>query len=135
LTYNLYFDDDGPVSANNDISEHIFAPLTRPPNEHAFREGFSSLFSNPEFLRDGGTLAFGLRHIYPIKDSLKYVHSVLKGSDVVVYQSVRAVGFEPVLYLYYEVEQWDTYFQGALVDKMNDFFDRGTHLRMTRSGT
>ncbi len=54
---------------------------------------------------------------------------------MVVYQSVRAVGFEPVLYLYYEVEQWDTYFQGALVDKMNDFFDRGTHLRMTRSGT
>ncbi len=123
LTYNLYFDDDGPVSANDTVSEHISPPLTRAlaSNEHSFRAALSSLLANPEFLGDGGTLAFGLRHIYPIKDSLKHVYSVLKGSDAVVYQSVRALGFQPVLYLYYETSRCEGHFKGVLVDKMVDF--------------
>ena len=45
---------------------------------------------NLEFMADGGTLAFGLRHIYPIKESLKHVDHILKGSNVVVYKSTRA---------------------------------------------
>jgi len=88
LTYNLYFDDNGPVY----------------PNGGAFHEAFKSLLENPEFLADGGTLAFGLRHVYPIEKNLEHVYSVLKGSDAVVYQSVRALGYEPVLYLYYQDE-------------------------------
>jgi len=63
LTYNLYFDDDGPVSANDIVSEHLSPPLTRASNEDAFREAFNSLLANPKFLGDGGTLAFGLRHV------------------------------------------------------------------------
>jgi hypothetical protein len=43
-------------------------------------------------MAEGGTLAFGLRHVY----------NSLKGSDAVVYQSVRALGFEPVFYVYYD---------------------------------
>ena len=125
LTYNLYFDDDGPAVANDTVPEHISPPLTRASNEDAFREAFKSLLANPEFLGDGGTLAFGLRHIYPIKNSLKHVYNALKGSDAVVYQSVRALGFQPVLYLYYEMED-ETYsgsrtLKGALIDKMVDF--------------
>jgi hypothetical protein len=126
LTYNLYFDDDGPVFANDTVSEHLAPPLTRASNEGAFREAFNSLLANAEFLGDGGTLAFGLRHVYPIKNSLKHVYNALKGSDAVVYQSVRALGFEPVLYLYYETEE-DSYsssssiLKGALIDKVLDF--------------
>ncbi|KAF8464806.1 hypothetical protein DFH94DRAFT_392508 [Russula ochroleuca] len=85
LTYNLYF-DDGPVSA---VSMDLSPPLV---NERAFREAFTTLLEDQEFLAEGGTLAFGLRHVYPIKDDLKHVHSVLKGCDALVYQSVRALG-------------------------------------------
>jgi hypothetical protein len=102
LTYNLYFDDGGPVSANGVVSKRLSPPQL--PNEGALREAFTALLENPEFLADGGTLAFGLRHVYPIQTSLKHVFSVLKGSDGVTYQIFRALGYEPVLYVYYE---WD----------------------------
>jgi len=123
LTYNLYFDDDGLVFTNDAVSGHLSPPLTRASNEDAFREAFNSLLANPEFLRNGGTLAFGLRHVYPIKNSLKHVYKALKGSDAVVYQSVRALGFEPVLYLYYETESSysNSIFKGALIDEVLDF--------------
>ncbi|KAI0277142.1 hypothetical protein BGY98DRAFT_1107893 [Russula aff. rugulosa BPL654] len=97
VTYNLYFDDgSGP---------HLIPPQL--PSQEGFREAFSALLGNPEFMADGGTLAFGLRHVYPIKESLKHVYDVLKGSDAVVYQSMRVLGFDPVLYVYYEDDEDD----------------------------
>ena len=116
LTYNLYFDDDGP---NDDVSRDLAPPLV---NEGAFREAFTALLENTEFLAEGGTLAFGLRHVYPIKDDLKHLYSVLKGSDAVVYQSVRTIGFEPVLYMYYKFDYgFDV--DGVLVDRVVNFTD------------
>ena len=115
LTYNLYFDDGGPVSANDAVSEHLNPP--QPTNESAFRESFAALLENPEFMADGGTLAFGLRHIYPIDEDITHVYSVLKGSDAVVYQSVCALGYEPVLYLYYESAQHE----GMIIDRVISF--------------
>jgi hypothetical protein len=111
LTYNLYFDDGGPVSPNDAVSEHLISP--RPPNQVRFRDAFVALLENPEFLADGGTLGFGLRHVYPIKDDLNHVYKILKGSDVVVYQSVLALGYEPVLYVYYDK-------RGVMIDKLVD---------------
>jgi hypothetical protein len=112
LTYNLYFDDGGPVSPNDAVSEHLISP--GPPNQVRFRDAFESLLGNPEFLADGGTLAFGLRHVYPIKDDLGHVYNILKGSDAVVYQSVLALGYEPMLYVYYKE-------RGVMIDKLVDF--------------
>ncbi|KAH9966986.1 hypothetical protein BJV74DRAFT_954321 [Russula compacta] len=87
-------------------------------------KAFEALPENPEFLADGGMLIFGLRHIYPIKDDLKPVYSALKGSDAMVYQSVHALGFEPVLHMDY---QWDDevlgVFGGALINKVIRFDD------------
>jgi hypothetical protein len=114
LTYNLYFDDGGPVSPN---IEHLTHPQLE--NEAAFRQVFKGLLENPEFLADGGTLAFGLRHVYPIENNLKQVNNVLKGSDAVVYQSVRALGYEPVLHLYYQDDRNSK--QGVIIDKVVDF--------------
>ena len=68
-------------------------------------------------MADGGTLAFGLRHVYPIEESLEHVHNILKGSDAVVYQTVHALGFEPVLYVYYE-EEYSNPPEGAMIDKL-----------------
>jgi hypothetical protein len=123
LTYNLYFDDDGPDFTGDIVSEHLSPLPTRASNEVAFREAFNSLLANPEFLGDGGTLAFGLRHVYPIENSLKHVYNALKGSDAVVYRSVRALGFQPVLYLYYEAKPADWTTRGALIDKVFHFAD------------
>jgi 2OG-Fe(II) oxygenase superfamily len=112
LTYNLYFDDGGPVSPNDAVSERFISP--RLPNQDCFRDAFAALLENPEFLADGGTLAFGLRHVYPIKNDLKHVYKILKGSDAVVYQSVLALGYEPVLYMYYDN-------RGVMIDKVVNF--------------
>ena len=71
-------------------------------------------------MADGGTLAFGLRYVYPIEKNLKQVYNVLKGSDAVVYQSVRALGFDPVLYVYYD-ENFGDRPQGAMVHKVIEF--------------
>ena len=46
-------------------------------------------------MADSGTLEFGLKHVYPMEHDLEHVHSgILKGGDTVVYQRVRALGFE-----------------------------------------
>jgi hypothetical protein len=113
LTYNLYFDHGGPVSSNDAVSEHFISP--RPPNQVRVREAFAALLENPEFLADGGTLAFGLRHVYPIQNGLDRVYKILKGSDSAVYQSVLALGYEPVLYVYYR-DFWQD--RGVMIDKM-----------------
>jgi hypothetical protein len=108
LTYNLYFDDvSGPVSDNDAVSKNPI-PLQlqlQLPNQEGFRKAFKALLENPEFMAEGGTLAFGLRHVYPIKGSLKHVYNVLKGSDAVVFQSMRGLGFDPVLYVYYDKDR------------------------------
>jgi hypothetical protein len=120
LTYNLYFDDDGGpvrVSGKGAVSEPLIPP--KPPNQDGFLEAFKALLENPEFMADGGTLAFGLRHGYAIEYDLKPVYDVLKGSDTVVYQCVRALGFEPVLHMYYDEEY--SLPEGMIIDKVINF--------------
>ena len=67
-----------------------------------FRSAFEALLKNPESLPEGGTLGFGLRHVYQVEESLNRVYNLLKGSDASVYQNVRAFGFDPLLFLHYE---------------------------------
>jgi hypothetical protein len=64
LTYNLYFDDGREPSSKEPVSKHLSLP--RMTNENAFHEAFQGQLENPEFLPQGGTLAFGMRHVYPI---------------------------------------------------------------------
>ena len=54
-------------------------------------------------LAEGGTLGFGLRHVYPNDEELSKIYGALNGIDAVVYRSARTLRFEPVLYLYYEM--------------------------------
>ena len=97
LTYSLFFDDHKRVSAKDFVPS---APQEE--NERMFRSAFEALLKNPKFLPYGGTLGFGLRHAYQVESTLEHVYSLLKGSDATVYRTVRALGFEPKLYLYYE---------------------------------
>ena len=128
LTYNLYF-GDGPVSEK--VSRHLIPPQL--PNREGFLEAFKALLENPEFMADGGTLTFGLRHVYPINKSLEHLHKVLKGSDAIVYEGMHALGFDPVLYVYYEQDYPNPDApQGAMVDKVVKFkrvcYEEGTVL-------
>jgi hypothetical protein len=138
LTYNLYFDNDDGIQAG----EHLSLPPA--VNESTFRRSFQSLLENPEFLASGGTLAFGLRHVYPINDGdresydfhthtrrravqwddsspLEPLYGALKGSDAVIYETFRAFGFQPVLYMYYEWMTPGDLLEGAVIDKVLDF--------------
>jgi len=117
LTYNLYFNDDsGHVSGNDAVSDLLIPP--KPPNQDGFREAFRALLDNPEFMAEGGTLAFGLRHVYPVKYDLKPVY--LKGSDAVVYQSVYALGFEPILYMIYDDDDFGLH-EAIIINKVVNF--------------
>ncbi len=125
LTYNLYFDDGGELSSKEPVSEH----LSHPPavNENALCGAFQRLLENSEFLPYGGTLAFGLRHVYPFEadydhpSPLEHVYGALTGSDAVVYQTFRALGFQPVLYMYYEWTTLNNFLEAAVIDKGIDF--------------
>jgi len=120
LTYNLYFDEHN-VPGKDLASEHL-KHITPLPNERTFREAFEASLEDPEFLVDGGTLGFGLRHVYPIKDDIKHVYGLLKGSDAAVYRSAQALGFEPILYVLYEWQPpWMKSAEGVLIDRLIDF--------------
>ena len=106
LTYDIYAEnDDGPVSAKDQQASESVHPLA---NERAFRDTFATLLENGEFLADGGTLGFGLSHAYSFKVKLDNVYGALKGSDAVVYRTLLALGFEPILRIYYHewVPDW-----------------------------
>ncbi|KAI0291799.1 hypothetical protein B0F90DRAFT_1920522 [Multifurca ochricompacta] len=117
LTYNLYFDDDDD-EATDSTWQGPYRPLAT--NERAILVTLESLLENPEFLADGGTLGFGLQHIYPVSEgrNLRHIYGLLKGSDVAVYRSFRTLGFEPMLYLYYEWEGDQT--EATIIDKVFD---------------
>ncbi|KAI0291798.1 hypothetical protein B0F90DRAFT_335279 [Multifurca ochricompacta] len=109
LTYNLYFYDKGPISKKDSTSEgNSYPPVA--VNERAFRETLEDFLENPEFLAVGGTLGFGLRHIYPVSKSrmLRDIYNLLKGSDAAVFRSFKTLGFEPTLYMYYEGYSWQS---------------------------
>ena len=116
LTYNLYFDGSGaPVSESDAALEHYIHP--KPPNQDEFDEAFKTLLENPDFMADGGILGFGLRHGYIIEHrGLAHLYDVLKGSDAVVYRSMRALGFEPVLHMYYDADYYHGSSEGVIVD-------------------
>lgn len=123
LTYDLYTDDDdGPVSTKDQQASQS----TPPPNQRAFRDAFAALLESREFLADGGTLGFGLANAYSIGKDFKQVYGALKGSDAAVYRTLRELGFEPMLRMYYH--EWEPYWvteslngHAVVVDRIVDF--------------
>ncbi|TFY64815.1 hypothetical protein EVG20_g5823 [Dentipellis fragilis] len=103
ITFNLYFGDietTGDTTALSS-SEASVSP-TIPPNEILFKTAFQTLLEDPAFLPDGGTLAFGMHHVYPIKDSLKHIPKLLKGNDALVWRVSKQLGVKPRVYVLYK---------------------------------
>ena len=73
-----------------------------------------------------GTLGFGLRHSYPIRNEIRHVYGLLQASDAVVYRSFRALGFQPALYMYVEwTPESKSLTEGGLLNHVNKFQDFG----------
>jgi 2-oxoglutarate-Fe(II)-dependent oxygenase superfamily protein len=124
LTYNLYFDDDdgrGRATVGELTSEPVTFPVQVESKEQGFRTALFALLENWQFLPDGGMLGYGLRQVYQVEGGggLDHVYGLLNGSDATVYRAVRALGFEPVLYLYYETQLYGYSFtEAGLIDRV-----------------
>ena len=100
VTYSLYLVD--PASK-------LGAPVVPPSFKDAsnLQATLQGLLKSPEFLSDGGTLGFGLAHLYPItfRTELQEMTSHLKGADAHVYQTCRELRLQPSLQMIYDDNQ------------------------------
>ena len=97
LTYNLYLVDSTPgVQAPS-----VVPNLRVIPN---LQSALHKLLRSPEFLPHGGTLGFGLAHLYPItfETKLQEMAKYLKGEDAHVYRACRELKLQPSLRMVYD---------------------------------
>jgi len=104
LTYNLYLVDPTP----NEQPPSVVPNLRDISN---LQSTLRDLLKSPEFLPDGGTLGFGLAHLYPVtfKTELKSMVKYLKGEDAHIYQACRELQIHPSLRMVYDDDElnWD----------------------------
>ena len=104
LTYNLYLVDPTP----NEQAPSVIPNLKDISN---LQSTLQDLLKSPEFLPDGGTLGFGLAHLYPVtfKTELKDMVKYLKGEDAHVYRACRELQLHPSLRMVYDDDElsWD----------------------------
>ncbi|TFY75570.1 hypothetical protein EWM64_g8443 [Hericium alpestre] len=98
LTFNLYYDDILPAQAGIDPSMSSTAVS---PVDAQFRRELLAVLADPALLPSGGMLGFGLRHVYPIKKTLKHVRKLLKGSDAAIERVCRSLALKTQVYLCY----------------------------------
>jgi len=128
LTYGLYAEDDASDRPIPTEEQQVSESISLLANQPAFHDAFAALLENREFLAEGGMLAFGLMHNYSIRNDFNPVYGALKGSDAAVYRTLRALGFDPVLRMYYHEWEPDSvsktlYGHAAVFDKVVDFSD------------
>lgn len=97
ITYNLYL-----VNSTSKPDAFAVAPdLTRISN---LQTTLRSLLKSPEFLPSGGTLGFGLAHLYPVtfETKLQEMATYLKGEDAHVYRACQELQLQPLLRMVYD---------------------------------
>jgi hypothetical protein len=100
ITYNLYL-----VNPTSKPGTSVIAP--DPNSISNLQNTLQGFLKSPEFLPSGGTLGFGLTHLYPVTSEmkLKETASRLKGEDAHVYQACRQLRLQPLLRMIYEDHQ------------------------------
>ena len=98
-----------PVSV--DPAPNLEASIVTPNSKGVsnFQTALQSSLKSPEFLPDGGTLGFGLAHLYPVtfNTKLRELTSFLKGADADVYQACRKAQLQPLLQMIYDDRKSD----------------------------
>lgn len=111
VTYNLYFD----IAPTTPPSQGTEGPFSILPQESEFQTALKTLLADKRFLPEGGQLGFGLRHEYPlhVPDSfwgnrakandnpLRMLVNYMKGSDAIVLNACKALGFKISLRIVY----------------------------------
>ena len=97
ITYNLYLVD--PV-----LKPETSATAPNMNNVSNLQTTLRELLKSPEFLPNGGTLGFGLAHLYPVtfETKLREMASCLKGEDAHVYRACREAQLQPSLRVIYD---------------------------------
>ena len=92
VTYNLYLVDPTPDRE---------APVATPSSEGVsnFQATLQRLLKDPKFLPEGGTLGFGLAHLYPVSFEMELEEMItyLKGADADVYRACQELKLESSL--------------------------------------
>jgi hypothetical protein len=128
LTYNLYFVDGAVAPAiPRDIS-----------TSNAFFQAFFEVLADPEFLPEGGTLGFGLRHSYPItegdEDALETIENRLKGNDLTLFSTAQRLGLNPVLKTVHETEWEGVFLCDSVLEDINYKCDDGIGAELRNIG-
>lgn len=104
LTYNLYLVPHDPTPGAP-VPSNLPVGSVKPNLKDAtnFQATLHRLLKSPEFMPEGGTLAFNLAHLYPITfdTELQGMIAYLKGEDAHVHQSCRELELKPVLRMIY----------------------------------
>ena len=117
ITYNMYLVDPEAVTGSSPITQAI---TQYAQNISDFRKTLQSLLKRPEFLPAGGTLGFGLAHLYPVtfETELRDLANYLKGEDALVYQACRELRISPSLQVIYEDDRRDDERYGVMIDRI-----------------
>ncbi|KAF7291179.1 C2H2-type domain-containing protein [Mycena indigotica] len=108
LTYNLFL---SPSTSSSSI--HRITPAA----ELACETSLRALLSDPTWFKEGGHIAFGLSHQYPIpRDSgdrhVMLKPEVLKGADARLKNAALRAGLAPRLRLIYRVDEYEEIHEG-----------------------
>ncbi|KAJ6536882.1 hypothetical protein B0H19DRAFT_962516 [Mycena capillaripes] len=146
LTYNLFLSDRTTLVV---LGERVV-----PQPEQDLEDTLRALLSNPAFLPDGGLLAYGLSHAYPIPTSvadgssrLAHVLQLLKGSDARIRTVSERLGLSTQVKMLYDSGEnhWeplsghdvvaDDILDTEHVLEGNEFGDPGIKAEIERMGT
>ena len=109
ITYNLYLVDpalDYAVTSNATSVSNLQTTL-------------QGLLKSPDFLPHGGTLGFGLVHLYPVSPNMSLWKMVryLKGEDAHVYRACRELQLRPSLQMIYDDDDSGSKY-GIMLDRI-----------------
>ena len=108
VTYNLHFVD--VHDRNSGLSRGLDIIQPRGANHPEVNSLLETLLGDPTFLPEGGTLGFGLRHLYPLPttfrshddDTLEVLKGRLKGADAALSDACKALSLVPILHTVFE---------------------------------
>jgi len=119
ITYNLYLVDPKSGSKASAVTPSVTSVSNL---QTTLRE----LLKSPEFLPHGGTLGFGLAHLYPVSadTNLRQMARYLKGEDAHVYRACRDLQLHPSLQIIYDDDSNGERY-GIMLDKIitSPYFD------------